>query len=190
MEHKHLASQKGASWNLHGGDLVKKCAQNQSWVAKLELSMELHKAKGLKSHPNYLLLAAGSLEDQETVSITKPTTRCTTHCRNQRLKVHQPGVLLIGGTMFWEVLVWFCIQLLWNINWCKLWKCLRVGSVGCVTVILCYCAIRSSEHARCTPNLVLAPKNHENHISASSSEQSLYTKFGLVQFLHLSSPPL
>lgn len=31
------------------------------------------------------------LEDQETVNITKPTTWCTTKCRNHRLKVHQPG---------------------------------------------------------------------------------------------------
>lgn len=86
-----MASQKGASWNLHGGDRVKKCAQNHSWVARLELSMELHKAKGLKSHPNYLLQKQLVLEDQETINITKPTTRCSTKCRNHRLKVHQPG---------------------------------------------------------------------------------------------------
>ena len=59
MEHEQMASQKGASWNLHGGDLVKKCAQNHSWVAKLELSMELHKSKGIEISPQ--LSPAGSL---------------------------------------------------------------------------------------------------------------------------------
>lgn len=161
-----MASQKGASWNLHSGDVVKKCAQentlNVLWVRNASCHLTACHPKTtakwqdwscpwscIKQRDWNLTPTISCwqlvLEDQETVNITKPTAQCSTKCRNHRLKVHQPGspnrwynVLRGLGVILYSVTVKHQLMQAMEVSPCRFG-----GFCYCYFMLLCHQELRT-----------------------------------------------